>query len=328
MKHVNVSLFVPFLGCSHRCSFCDQKAITGRETSVTPDDVVRAAQTAIASGADTAGGQIAFFGGSFTMLRRETMCALLEAAQPFIENGAFSGIRISTRPDAIDPAVLSLLKQYHVTSIELGCQSTDDRVLVLNERGHTKADIERACKLIRSSGIELGVQMMTGLPGDTDAGALQTAQDLLLFRAQTARIYPTLVLRNTRLAQWWQSGDYVPQTLDSAVTLCTQLLMRFENAGVPVIRLGLHAQTDLQENLLAGPFHPAFRELCEGKRYLDGILQLLSGWEPGEYTLFVGSRFLSKAAGQNRRNLQFLLQRGYHIHLRGKDALALYEIQG
>ena len=328
MKHVNVSLFVPFLGCPHRCSFCDQKAITGQQTTVTPSDVVRAAQTAITSGADTANGQIAFFGGSFTMLQEDTMCSLLRAAQPFIENGAFSGIRISTRPDAIDPAVLSLLKQYHVTSIELGCQSTDDRVLMLNERGHTKADIASACQLIRASGIELGVQMMTGLPGDTVDGAIQTANDLIAFGAQTARIYPTLVLRGTRLARWWQSGEYQPQTLDEAVDLCATLLRLFEKSDVPVIRLGLHAQSDLQQNLLAGPFHPAFRELCEGKRYLDAMHAVLKGRKPGAYTLFVGSRFYSKAAGQHRRNLKTLEQEGYLIHLRGDDTLALYEIEG
>ena len=328
MKHVNVSLFVPFLGCPHRCSFCDQKAITGQETSVTPADVVRAAQTAIVSGADTARGQIAFFGGSFTMLQPKTMVSLLAAAQPFIENGSFSGIRISTRPDAIDADILSLLKQYRVTSVELGCQSTDDRVLMLNERGHTKGDIERACVLIRKCGMELGVQMMTGLPGDSDTGVIQTANDLLSLGAQTARIYPTLVLKGTRLAQWWQSGDYQPQTLDDAVDLCAKLLQMFEVAKVPVIRLGLHAQSDLQQNLLAGPYHPAFRELCEGRRYLDAMQTKLSGRQKGDYTLTVNARALSKAAGQNRRNLISLQQAGYHIRLRGDDRLALYEIQG
>ena len=328
MKHINVSLFVPFLGCPHRCSFCDQKAITGQETSVTPADVVRAAQTAVDSGVDTTQGQIAFFGGSFTMLQTKTMVSLLESARPFVENGLFSGIRISTRPDAIDADVLSLLKQYHVTAIELGCQSTDDRVLKRNERGHTRTDIANACALIRQSDMELGVQMMTGLPGDCDAGAIQTANDLISFGAQTARIYPTLVLKGTRLAQWWQSGDYAPQTLDAAVELCAKLLHMFETAKVPVIRLGLHAQSDLQQNLLAGPYHPAFRELCEGKRYLDAMQTLLSGRKKGDYILTVNSRALSKAAGQNRRNLRSLQQAGYHIRLRGDDKLALYEIQG
>ena len=245
-----------------------------------------------------------------------------------MENGLFSGIRISTRPDAIDADVLSLLKQYHVTAIELGCQSTDDRVLKRNERGHTRTDIANACALIRQSDMELGVQMMTGLPGDCDAGAIQTANDLISFGAQTARIYPTLVLKGTRLAQWWQSGDYAPQTLDAAVELCAKLLHMFETAKVPVIRLGLHAQSDLQQSLLAGPYHPAFRELCEGKRYLDAMQTLLSGRKKGDYILTVNSRALSKAAGQNRRNLLSLQQAGYHIRLRGDDKLALYEIQG
>lgn len=328
MKHVNAALFVPFLGCPHRCSFCDQKAITGQETTVKPQDVVRAAQIAIASGADTAHGQIAFFGGSFTMLRRETMAALLKAALPFVESGAFAGVRLSTRPDAIDQATLSFLKQYRVTAIELGCQSTDDTVLCRNGRGHTRADIETACRLIKEAGIELGVQMMTGLPADSSDGAVQTARDLISFGADTARIYPTLVLRGTQLAEWYEAGDYKPQTLQEAVALCADLITLFEQNGVPVIRLGLHAGEQLQQNLLAGPWHPAFRELVDGEIYLERMLSLLRDRPKGSCTLTVGARFLSRAAGHNGRNKALLLEKGYKIRLQGDDALRLYEIRG
>lgn len=328
MKHVNAALFVPFLGCPHRCSFCDQKAITGRETTVTPQDVTEVAQTAIASGADTKHGQIAFFGGSFTMLRRETMTALLAAAFPFVENGAFAGIRISTRPDAVSDDVLSLLKRYGVTTVELGCQSTDDGVLQRNGRGHTRADVENACRLVKAYGFELGVQMMTGLPGDSDAGALRTADELLSFGADTARIYPTLVLRGTPLAADYLAGRYAPQTLDEAVALCAKLAPRFEENGVPVIRLGLHAVASLRNNLLAGPFHPALRELVDGAVYLERMQNLLHSRPQGVYTITVGSRFLSRAAGHNGRNKAFFKDKGYTIRLQGDDALRLYEIRG
>lgn len=328
MKHVNAALFVPFLGCPHRCSFCDQQAITGRETTVTPQDVTEAALTAIRSGADTAHGQIAFFGGSFTMLRRETMAALLEAALPFVENGSFAGIRLSTRPDAIDEDTLFFLNRYRVTAIELGCQTTDDTVLQCNGRGHTRADIEDACRLVKAHGFELGVQMMTGLPGDSDEGALQTARDLLSFGADTARIYPTLVLRGTQLAAWYEAGDYRPQALDEAVTLCAKLVTLFEENGVPVIRLGLHPGESLERALLAGPYHPAFRELCDGAVYLEKMQNMLQNRPRGGYTLTVGSRFLSRAAGQNGRNKALLQDKGYTIRLQGDDALRLYEIRG
>ena len=328
MKHVNAALFVPFLGCPHRCSFCDQKAITGQETTVTPQDVADAARIAIRSGADTKHGQIAFFGGSFTMLRRETMTALLKAALPFVESGDFAGIRISTRPDAIDEAVLALLKQYRVTAIELGCQSTDDRVLLRNGRGHTRSDIKNACRLVKQHGFELGVQMMTGLPGDSEEGALKTARDLVSFGADAARIYPTLVLRGTPLAAWYEAGEYLPQTLDEAVSLCAKLVQLFEENGVPVIRLGLHTGESLTQNLLAGPYHPAFRELVDGAIYLDKMQKLLQNRPKGGHTITVGTRFLSRAAGQNGRNRAVLQDNGYTIRLQGDAALQLYEIRG
>lgn len=328
MKHVNAALFVPFLGCPHRCSFCDQKAITGQETIVTSLDVEHAAQTAIASGTDTKHGQIAFFGGSFSLLQRETMISLLNAAKPFIENADFSGIRISTRPDAIDEDTLSLLKQYHVTSIELGCQSTDNAVLKRNGRGHSKREIEHACHLIKSFGIELGVQMMTGLPGDTDEGAIRTAQDLISFGADTARIYPTLVLRGTQIAVWYHSGAYLPQSLDDAVRLCAKLVPMFEQSGVPVIRLGLHPGKTLKQSFIAGPFHPAIRELVDGAIYLKNMQKLLFSRPKDTYTICVGTRYISRAAGQNGRNKALLKEAGYTIRLQGDDALRLYEIRG
>ena len=327
MKHVNAALFVPFLGCPHRCAFCNQVAITGKQTSVTPQDVTEAATLAISSGADTKNGQICFFGGSFTMLDRQTMTALLSAAAPFVERGLFAGLRISTRPDAIDHETLQLLQDYHVTTIELGCQSTDEFVLQKSRRGHTAGDIANACALVKEHGFELGVQMMTGLPGDTPDGAVQTANDLIAFGADVARIYPTLVLRGTELESLWRQNAYQPQTLDEAVALCTRLLALFGASNVPVIRLGLHSDQDLRKNYLAGPFHPAFRELCEGERYLSEMRRILKPKAKGAYTLTVGTPFLSRAVGHQKRNIHVLRQAGYHVKLLTDDNLPLYQIK-
>src|SRR5659263_124650 len=195
------------------------------------------------------------------------MVSLLEAAAPFVGENGFKGIRISTRPDAIDEERLLILKKYNVTAIELGAQSMDDGVLLLNRRGHTAVDVINAARLIKSSGFELGLQMMTGLYGDTQQGALKTAIEIAKLEPKTVRIYPTIVLEETLLAELYHKGEYLPQSLEDAVSLCAQLLEYFFLQGIKVIRLGLHASEGIENGRISGPWHPAFRELCENYIY-------------------------------------------------------------
>lgn len=327
MKHANVALFVPDAGCKHRCIYCNQRTISGETKRISTRDVEDAACTAIQSGVQGKNAEIAFFGGSFTAIERSYMLELLDAARPFIENGFFHGIRISTRPDAINKETLSLLKAYHVTAIELGCQSMDDRVLRLCARGHTAAQVEEACRLVQAYGFELGVQMMTGLPGDTDEGCIETAKKLIALHPVTVRIYPTLVLEGTPLAALWRSGAYRTQTLDEAVNLCSRLLELFQNAGVRVIRLGLHSGGGVEEGFLAGPNHPAFREKCEATIYRNRLEKLLKKQSKGSYTVLVGERFLSQAAGQRKENLLHFDAMGYQITFKPDALLQQYEIE-
>lgn len=195
-KHINIALFIPHEGCPHQCSFCNQKSISGALKKPRAADVSAAVETALRTlrTRDCAGAQLAFFGGSFTAIDRAYMRELLDAAQPYLERGQIAGIRVSTRPDAVETDVLSLLKQSGVTAIELGAQSMDDRVLLQNGRGHTAREVESAARRIREMGFELGLQMMTGLPGDTPAGAENTLCQLLSLEPDTMRIYPTIVL--------------------------------------------------------------------------------------------------------------------------------------
>ena len=162
MKHINVALFVVHRGCPHTCTFCNQRSITGQQHTATPQEVHSACKTALESldGDTASNGEIAFFGGSFTMVERDYMLSLLEAAYTYVEKGLFKGIRISTRPDGISDEICTILKKYGVTAIELGAQSLDDNVLYLNERGHTAKQVEEACKMITDYGFELGLQMM------------------------------------------------------------------------------------------------------------------------------------------------------------------------
>lgn len=330
-RHRNIALFIPHEGCPHQCSFCNQRSISGAVKKPHAADVVDAVETALRSlhARDCAGAQLAFFGGSFTAVERGYMLELLEAAQPYLQSGRIAGIRVSTRPDAVDDTVLTLLQRYGVTSVELGAQSMDDHVLARNGRGHTTRDVETASRRVREMGFELGLQMMTGLPGDTPQGSIETLRRLLSLRPDTMRIYPTVVLEGTPLAKLYRAGGYIPQPLDEAVPLCAALLLQCGEAGVPVIRLGLHAGGDVQAGYLAGPWHPAFRELCEGEIYYQNACSALRLILPqgGKAVLSVSPRFVSQMTGQRRVNLGRLRGLGFACRVRSDASCKKYEVK-
>ena len=316
MKHANVAFFVPMVGCPHRCSFCDQNSITGESGIPTPEEVdktLKKAARELHGFSEKA--EIAFFGGSFTMIPRELMLSLLAPAKKWIDRKAFSGIRISTRPDAIDEEVLSVLKEYGVTFIELGAQSCNNAVLEKNRRGHTFEDTQKAAQLIKEAGFSLGLQMMTGMPGSTKDDDILTAARFAALKPDTMRIYPTLVLKNTLMAKWFEDGEYVPQTVEEAAAECAELLDIFELYKINVIRLGLHAEGSLEENLLGGPYHPAFREICESLRFRKKIAPMLTRLPKGSYILKVAPSEVSKCSGQHRSNVEHWLSLGYAVRI-------------
>lgn len=322
--HANISVFVPHIGCPNRCSFCDQRSITGSHRAPSSEDVVLAVRRAVTSrNYDPANTEIAFFGGSFTAINRSYMLCLLKTAASFVELGLVRGIRISTRPDAIDPEILEILRAHHVTSIELGAQSMDDNVLKMNNRGHTAGDVRRASGLIRAGGFSLGLQMMTGLYGDSDEITLRTAREIIALRPDTVRIYPTVVLKNTDLAALYADRIYRPQELEEAVGLCAQLLTMFREASIRVIRLGLHAVE--RDSFVAGPWHPAFSELCHARLSLEQARSLLK--EPGCYDLYVAPSAVSKMTGQKKENLARLAAQGYTCRVKADGALKDDEIR-
>lgn len=315
MGHANISIFVPHLGCPCRCSFCEQNAITGRTGARPPGkrDVLAAAELAAQSldHGERAQAEIAFFGGSFTAIGRGYMLELLDAAQEAVERYGFRGVRCSTRPDAVNREVLDILLARRVTAVELGAQSMDEGVLLANRRGHTAKDTVRAAGLIREAGLELGLQMMTGLYRSAPEKDLATARAFGELHPATARIYPTVVLPGTELARLWQAGEYAPQTLEEAASLCARLLDVLEGAGIRVIRVGLHASKEVEEKRLAGPYHPAFRQLAEGERFLQRLQRELNG--PGAYRVEVHPKEISTALGQGRRNLARLEELGFWV---------------
>lgn len=331
MKHSNISIFIPHLGCPHQCSFCNQKTITGQGKAPAPEEVRAVLQQAVRElHSDKSETEIAFFGGSFTAVDADYQEALLQVAQEFVKRYGFKGIRVSTRPDAVEEDALMRLKRYGVTAVELGAQSMDDRVLLLNERGHTAEDVRLASKRIQQFGFELGLQMMVGLYGDTPETVRQTARELISLHPDTVRIYPTVVLEQTRLAQLLQAGKYQPLSLEEAVDLCAELLEWFLNEHIRVIKLGLHASEEVEGHRLGGIYHPAFRELCESRIYYRKACEAIAKLETStvkQVTLTVNNRAVSKMIGQKRQNLRMLEQQGLHVRVVGDEALPLYVVR-
>lgn len=320
----NVSIFVAHEGCPHLCSFCNQHIISGQRERVTKEAVTEILNRAIETGGESKN-QIAFFGGSFTAIPHEYMRELLGATVPF--KAKFNGIRISTRPDCIDEEILDFLKAYDVRAIELGAQSMDDEVLLLNRRGHTAKDVIKASELIKAKGFELGLQMMTGLYGDTDEKAILTAKRLASLKPATVRIYPTVVLKGTELDRLYKSGEFSPQSVEEASDLCVKLIPIFENAGIKIIRLGLHASEGVEGEMSAGAYHPAFKELCLGKIYLNNALKALENRQKGAVTLAVGERYVSQMAGQKKINISALKEMGYDVKIKADSFLKEYEVK-
>ena len=330
LKHMNVALFVPHEGCPRQCSFCNQRSITGKVERLTAYDIERAVKTAcrFSSAGPGIKREIAFFGGSFTAINREYMLELLKAASKYIDGKHFTGIRISTRPDAIDSEICEILQFHGVTAVELGAQSMDDSVLEINRRGHTSKDIENAADMVKKHGFELGLQIMTGLYGSSPEESMSTANKIIKLKPATVRIYPTIVLHGTPLAALLTEGKYTPQPLEEAVSLCASLLELFYNEGIEVIRLGLHSGGDVLNGYIAGPYHPAFRELCEGEIYLRKARKALkeAGIRGGAANLYVAEAAISQMTGQKRANIAALKSDGYECRVIPHPGLKKYEV--
>lgn len=332
MAHSNISIFVPHAGCPHNCAFCDQRTITSTEKPPRAADVERICTAALGEVRDPADTEIAFFGGSFTAVPRRYMLELLEAAHPFIGEGRFSGIRISTRPDYIDEEILDILKAHHVTAIELGAQSMSDEVLEANERGHSAKDAAYAAMLIKSRRcFQLGLQMMVGLYKSTPQEERRSWRRIAALSPDTVRIYPVVILEGTRLGELYKSGEYQPFDFDTAVELCAGFLADAEQRGIEVIKLGLHASRDVEAKKMGGFYHPAFRELCEGRLYLRQMVKELTaaggGKLPKSAVIAVPPKHMSRATGHKRCNAEYFRTLGTQVRFIPREGAEHFEIE-
>lgn len=253
------------------------------------------------------------------------MISLLEAVNPYIKS--FNGIRLSTRPDYIDDEVLSILKEYGVTTIELGAQSMDDNVLTANNRGHSAQDVIDASKLIKHYGFNLGLQMMTGLYKASFESDINTAKEFVKLSPDCVRIYPTVIMKDTELADLYLSKEYVPYTLDESVELCAQIIEMFYENDIEVIRVGLHYSDSLIDGSIGGNYHPAFKELCENKIFLNKILKSIINTASKDIIVTVNPSSVSKIIGQNKSNLNKLAKMGYNVKIKKDSKFGKYEIK-
>ena len=304
-SHVNIPVFIPHLGCPNQCVFCNQRAISG-VSEFKAESVREIIDSALSTISDEQEAEIAFFGGSFTGIERSLMLSLLDIAKEYIDRKKVSSIRLSTRPDYIDSEIINILKTYGVKTVELGLQSSSPDVLAFSKRGHGFHEEENACRMIVDSGIELVGQMMIGLPGSTLEKELETADFIIKNGAVGARIYPTVVFYETELCDMAKSGAYEPLSLQDAVLRCAAVFEKFYDAGVNVIRIGLHSSENLtsKDSCYAGPNHPALGELVINEFFYRKLLKELRkiNAQNKKIEIFVAKGALSKAVGQKQIN--------------------------
>lgn len=309
-----VPIFIPHQGCPYRCVFCNQNEISGAERKGDLDRLETAFQTCLKSrplDELPAIREAAFYGGTFTALPVPRQEFLLSTVQTWVEQGYIQALRLSTHPGAVDTGALALLNQYSVETIELGVQSTDPEVLRKSGRGDTPESLRRAVHLIRDKGYRLGLQLMLGLPGDSEEIFQQSVSDTLQFKPDFVRIYPALVVRGTALYEMYKKGDYIPWSLDRTVNVLKMAMSRFEDAGIPVIRLGLHPEPSLLANIVDGPYHPALRSLVESRICFDALSDLLTREAvlPERVIFRVPLRKLSNYTGHRKENVSMLKEK-------------------
>lgn len=308
-----IPIFIPHQGCPHDCIFCNQHQITGSGNEPVNAAMVRAVVTKWLGFPSSKRRQIqvAFYGGSFTCLEHSYQDMLLQAVAPYIDAGKVHSIRLSTRPDCMDRDIADFLKKRGVALVELGVQSLDEDVLTASGRGHDAASVKNAVSVLQEKGLQVGIQLMIGLPRERFASIRKTVREVIGLRPDCVRIYPVLVLRDSGLEKLYNTGRYTPLSLDKAVLLAAWMKKNFDEHDITVVRMGLQAGFDLEDALVAGPYHPAFGEMVKARLLFLKTRKLLAGQGPdAEVTLSISSRDQSVFRGPQSVNITRLQRLG------------------
>ena len=301
-KHYNIPVFISHFGCPNACVFCNQKKINGRETDVTLEDLENIIEEYLKILPEDSYKEVAFFGGTFTGISMEKQKEYLEGVKKYIDKGLVQGIRLSTRPDYINKEVLDQLKKYHVTTIELGVQSFNENVLKRSARYYPIEMVYKACEMIKSYNIDLGIQLMPGLPGSTFETDFESAKEAVKIGPQNMRVYPTLIIKDTEMERMYNRGEYEVFSLEEAIKRCRKICSLLEINGINIIRVGLQPSDDLRNGGVAveGAFHPAFRELVDGEIYFDFLKKIENKEEFLE--IEINEKNVSKIIGIKKKN--------------------------
>jgi len=311
-KHYTIPIFIPELACPFQCVFCNQEKISGQQHIPDENEIIKTITDHLDSfKSQNRWVELGFFGGSFTGIPIDEQKRYLQMVQAFIDENKINAIRLSTRPDYISEEILAVLKNYRVSTIELGAQSMDDEVLKKSFRGHTVKQTEDAAKMILANGFKLGLQMMIGLPGDTLEKSISTVKKIIELGATNTRIYPAVVIRGTAMHKWYEDGKYIPLNMEEAVQWTSRILPLFEKAGVKILRVGLHPSEGLLSGheLVAGPFHQSFKELVLTEIWKQQFGELLEKEKTGNITIQASPKELNYAIGYGAANKKMLLQK-------------------
>ncbi|MGA2314923.1 MAG: radical SAM protein [Thermodesulfobacteriota bacterium] len=305
MKPIIIPVFLPNMGCRERCLFCNQKAATeGLPSPSSVQNFIEASLARIPYDKKNREKQVAFYGGSFTAIRKDDQVHHLKTVRPFLASGLIDSIRISTRPDALDEEALSLLKEYGVKTVEVGVQSMIDEVLLLSKRGHCAVDTVDAISRLKGMKFEVGLQLMIGLPGDTCDRFLQTLDRVIELKPDFLRIHPTLVLKGAPLEILWKDGGYSPLHLDKAVQWLKKGILKLEESSIRVARIGLQPTKELERDYIAGPYHPALHQLIDSAIFFDMATSLLQVSQKNGQVLFLcHPKEVSNLRGQKNENI-------------------------
>lgn len=326
-KNYIIPVFVPHFGCKNDCVFCNQRKITGFVDRLDSIEYVGHIEDYLKTIGDPQDKhiEIAFFGGSFTGLDISIQMEYLEIAKKYKDEGKIDSIRLSTRPDYIDKEILDFLKSFGVDIIELGVQSLDEEVLKISKRGHDRKDVEKASELIKDNGFVLGIQIMVGLPGDNEEKYKKTVESVINLKPNIVRIYPVLVIKKTELENMYKSGEYTPVSLNSAIKLSAYGDKKFYLNGIKVIRIGLQATKNISKDfdLIAGPFHPSFRQYVDNYHFLRSFMKILDELKEikKEIRIRINPRDLSNAIGLNKVNKQLITEKYGEVCFRPEEEL-------
>lgn len=312
-KEYIIPIFIPFLGCPHDCAFCNQVKITNYKDNINKENTIRQINQYLSYFPKNENlKEIAFFGGSFTGLDEKVMISYLEIALNYKKKGIIDRIRLSTRPDYINNSILDILKKYEVDVIELGIQSLDNEILNANERGHSKEDSIMASKLIKDYGFKLGHQIMPGLYKDSFDKAIETGLESIKMNPDMVRIYPTLVIKDTKLEKLYKEGLYKPLSLDEAIEISSRLYMIYSYKKIPVIRIGLQPTENINEkkDVVAGPFHPSIRQLVETNIHKIYLEELINKYRlKDKIKIHISNREISIIAGNKKANKNYFYKK-------------------